>query len=82
MARGRPRLRHTVARTHRNAHVTIDNSEYLIAHAYQRAALASDAGAKAAMADLYVTHVRSAFRHAREVSKRKLSREVADVLRC
>jgi len=63
-----------------NAHVTIDNSEYLIAHAYQRAALASDAGAKAAMADLYVTHLRSAFRHARDVSKRKLRREVAHVL--
>jgi peptidoglycan-N-acetylglucosamine deacetylase len=65
---------------YRNGHVSIDNSDFIVERPYVRAREAGDARAVAAIATEYVEHMRTMVRHARQVSQRKLGREVAHVL--
>ena len=63
-----------------NAHVTIDNSEWLLARAYDLAMQASDTAEADAVADAYVAHLREAAEHFREAGREKFGREVDHVL--
>ena len=63
-----------------NAHVSIDNSDYLFAHGYRVARDARDAEGAGQIATLYVAHLRATMQHARDVARRKLGRDVAHVL--
>ena len=62
------------------AHVTVDNSEHLLALGYRAAATANDSAGMAAIATLYFEHLRNMLRHARSVAHRKLGRDVSHVL--
>lgn len=67
----------------RTAHVTIDDSDYLIAEAYRRVRATGEEGsvaARAAIVALYVEHMLACTRHAEDVALRKLGRPVAHVL--
>lgn len=78
-------VRDSVARTlarwgYANAHVTIDNSEWLLARAYDLAMQAGDDAEAAAIVDAYVAHLVEASRHFRAVARDKFGREVDHVL--
>ena len=64
----------------RNAPVTVDNSEWVLAEAYAAAARRGDRAQMARLGDLYVDHVRRAAGHAREVGRERFGREVRQVL--
>ena len=63
-----------------NAHVTIDNSEWLLARAYDLAMQAGDLTEADAVAEAYVAHLREAAEHFREAGREKFGREVDHVL--
>lgn len=78
-------VRDSVARTlerwgYFNAHVTIDNSEWLLARAYDLAMQAGDRAETAAIVDAYVAHLREAAAHFRAAAREKFGREVDHVL--
>jgi len=78
-------VRDSVARTlHRwgyaNAHVTIDNSEWLLARAYDIAMREGDAAEARAIVEAYVAHLREAAEHFRAAGRDKFGREVDHVL--
>jgi len=78
-------VRDSVARTlarwgYLNAHVTIDNSEWLLARAYDLAMRAGDEEEAAAIVDAYVAHLSDAADHFREAGREKFGREVDHVL--
>jgi len=80
-----PAVRDSVARTltawgYANAHVTIDNSEWLLARAYDMAMRAGEPDAAAAVVDAYRSHLREAARHFRDVARAKFDRDVGHVL--
>lgn len=62
------------------AHVTIDNSEWLLARAYDGLVEIGDSLAMAALGELYVDHLVDAARHFRAVSQERLGRDIAHVL--
>jgi len=62
------------------AHVTIDNSEYILAAAYGRALKAGDTGRLDAIATAYVEHMSAALAHFTEVARSVAGRDVAHVL--
>jgi peptidoglycan/xylan/chitin deacetylase (PgdA/CDA1 family) len=64
----------------RNAPVSVDNSEWVLAEAYAAAARRGDRAAMSRLADLYLDHMRRAVRHAREVARERFGREVRHVL--
>jgi peptidoglycan/xylan/chitin deacetylase (PgdA/CDA1 family) len=78
-------VRDSVARTlkrwgYANAHVTIDNSEWLLARAYDIAMQAGDEPEAAAIVEAYVAHLREAAVHFRSAGREKFGREVNHVL--
>ncbi|MEK6253654.1 MAG: polysaccharide deacetylase family protein, partial [Gemmatimonadales bacterium] len=78
-------VRDSVARTleswgYSNAHVTIDNSEWLLARAYDLAMQAGDEAESEAIADAYLAHLREAATHFRAAGRVKFGREVDHVL--
>lgn len=62
------------------APVTIDNSEWILASAYEHAARAADAVAMDRIGALYVDHIRRATANARRVSHERFGREVRQIL--
>jgi peptidoglycan/xylan/chitin deacetylase (PgdA/CDA1 family) len=62
------------------AHVTIDNSDYLLAAAYSRALTAGDSRERDAIATAYVDHMSAALAHFTTVARAVAGREVAHVL--
>lgn len=80
-----PAVRDSAARAlagwgYANAHVTIDNSEWLLARAYDIAMRDGDEAEAAAVAEAYVAHLLDAARHFRAVARAKFGREVDHVL--
>jgi hypothetical protein len=78
-------VRDSVARTlkrwgYTNAHVTIDNSEWLLARAYDLAMQAGDKTEAEAIVEAYVDHLREAAAHFRSAGREKFGREVDHVL--
>jgi len=78
-------VRDSVARTlerwgYANAHVTIDNSEWLLARAYDLALQAGDETEAGAIVEAYVAHLREAAAHFRAAARDKFGREVDHVL--
>lgn len=61
-----------------DAPVTVDNSEWVIAAEYARAA--PDSARDAAFRELYVDHMLQALRHYREMAREKLGRDPAHIL--
>jgi peptidoglycan/xylan/chitin deacetylase (PgdA/CDA1 family) len=77
--------RDSVARTleswgYANAHVTIDNSEWLLARAYDLAMQAGDEAEAEAIVEAYVAQLREAAAHFRGTAVEKFGREVDHVL--
>ena len=62
------------------AHVTVDNSEWILTRAHARALAAGDARARRAVGDAFIKHILAAMHHADEVARRKVGRPVAQVL--
>ena len=62
------------------AHVTIDNSEWLLAAAYGQALMAGDIRRREAIASAYVEHLADALAHFTEVAQSVAGRDVAHVL--
>jgi peptidoglycan-N-acetylglucosamine deacetylase len=62
------------------AHVTIDNSDWILAVAYADAVRAGDDARAAAVADAFIEHVLRATAHYQDVARRKVGRDVAHVL--
>jgi peptidoglycan-N-acetylglucosamine deacetylase len=62
------------------AHVTVDNSDWILAVAYGQAVAAGSSDRAAAVADAFIEHVLSATAHYQEVARRKVGRDVAHVL--
>ena len=65
---------------YRNAHVTIDNSEWVLARAYDLALRDEDERLTAEIADAYVEHIVQASRHFRSVARERFGRETGQVL--
>ncbi len=65
---------------YRNAHVTIDNSEWVLVRAYDQALKDSDAELGAEIAEAYVDHIMEASRHFRSVARERFGRETGQVL--
>ncbi|NNK48614.1 MAG: hypothetical protein HKP01_07060 [Gemmatimonadetes bacterium] len=63
-----------------NAHVTIDNSEWLLARAYDLAMQAGDETEAEAVVEAYLAHLREAAAHFRSAGREKFGREVDHVL--
>jgi len=61
-------------------HVTIDNSEWLLGAAYDRALRAGDAEGAAEIGAAYVDHLVEAARHFRTVARERFGRETSQVL--
>lgn len=81
----RPESRSTAARAvaglgYTVAPVTIDNSEWILASAYERAAGASDSTAMRRIGAAYLEHIRRATNHARAVSRERFDRDAAQIL--
>jgi peptidoglycan/xylan/chitin deacetylase (PgdA/CDA1 family) len=62
------------------AHVTIDNSEWILADAYGRALTRGDSDRRAAIAAAYVEHLSAALEHFTAVARSVAGRDVAHVL--
>jgi peptidoglycan/xylan/chitin deacetylase (PgdA/CDA1 family) len=62
------------------AHVTIDNSEWILADAYGRALIRGDSGRREAIAAIYVEHMSAALEHFTAVAGSVAGRDVAHVL--
>jgi len=78
-------VRDSVARAlgrwgYENAHVTIDNSEWLLARAYDLAMQAVDEAEATDIVAAYVAHLREAADHFRAAGRQKFGREVDHVL--
>lgn len=78
-------VRDSVARAltqmgYRNARVTIDNSEWVLARAYDEALRQDDEALAAEIADAYVQHIIEASRHFRAVARERFGRETGQVL--
>ena len=78
-------VRDSVARAlarmgYRNAHVTIDNSEWVLARAYDLAVRGDDSLRAAEIAGAYVEHLVDAGRHFRAVARERFGRETGQVL--
>lgn len=65
---------------YRTAHVTIDNSEWVLAAAYGRALSRGDEARMQRIGDAYVAHMVEAARHFREAAREKFGRPIAHVL--
>ncbi len=61
-------------------HVTVDNSEYLLRQPFEAALAAGDEAEVRRLSDLLVRHIRATARHARQVARRKLGRDVHHIL--
>jgi peptidoglycan/xylan/chitin deacetylase (PgdA/CDA1 family) len=64
----------------RTAHVTVDNSGWLLTQADARALRAGDAALREAVRRAFVRHIVAAVEHADRVARRKVGRPVAQVL--
>jgi len=78
-------VRDSVARAltrmgYRNARVTIDNSEWVLARAYDEALRENDEALAAEIADAYVQHIVEASRHFRGIARERFGRETGQVL--
>jgi peptidoglycan/xylan/chitin deacetylase (PgdA/CDA1 family) len=62
------------------AHVTIDNSDWILAVAYGEAVRAGDEDRAAAVADAFIDHILRATGHYQQVAQRKVGRDVPHVL--
>lgn len=62
------------------AHVTIDNSDWILAVAYGDAVAAGDAERAADVAAAFVDHILAATEHYRSVAARKLGRDIPHIL--
>lgn len=62
------------------AHVTIDNSDWILAVAYGNAVRAGDAARAAAIGAAFVDHIVRAVRHYQQVAEDKIGRDVPHVL--
>lgn len=73
-------VRALVAWGYRTAHVTVDNSEWVLAQAYGSAIEAGDAQLQNEIAAAYVRHMIDAVRHFRQFAHDRYGREVDQVL--
>ena len=64
----------------RNAQVTIDNSDFLLAGPYAEAVRNGESKRRKALAEAFVEHDMAATRHFREVARRKLGADIPHVL--
>lgn len=62
------------------AHVTIDNSDWVLAVAYGAAVVAGDNDRAAAIGDAFVEHIIAATQHYQDVARNKVGRDVPHVL--
>ena len=62
------------------AHVTVDNSEWMLARAHAQALDAGDVTARRLAGEAFVRHIVAAVKHADEVGQRKAGRGVAQIL--
>ncbi|NIR44876.1 MAG: polysaccharide deacetylase family protein [Gemmatimonadetes bacterium] len=62
------------------AHVTVDNSEYLLRRPFEAALARGDQAEMQRLSELLLRHVVAAVRHARQVARRKLGRDVDHIL--
>ena len=62
------------------AHVTVDNSDWILAVAYGDAVRTGDDARAAAIAEAFITHIVSAVEHYRDVARQKVGRDVPHVL--
>lgn len=62
------------------APVTIDNSEWILAAAYEEAAASADSAVMRRIGILYIEHIRRATEHARAVARERLGREARQIL--
>jgi len=62
------------------AHVTIDNSDWILAAAYGQAIRAGDEDLQARIGEAFLNHILAATRHYQEVAREKVGRDVSHVL--
>jgi CubicO group peptidase (beta-lactamase class C family)/peptidoglycan/xylan/chitin deacetylase (PgdA/CDA1 family) len=62
------------------AHVTVDNSEWILTRAHAQALDTGDATARRRAGEAFVEHIVAAVKHADEVGRRKAGRGVAQIL--
>jgi peptidoglycan/xylan/chitin deacetylase (PgdA/CDA1 family) len=62
------------------AHVSVDNSEYMLSRPYEAAVAAGDTLEARRIGRLLIDHVIAAVRHAQDVARRKVGRDVDHVL--
>ena len=62
------------------AHVTVDNSEWILTRAHAQALEAGDATARRLTGEAFVEHIVAAVKHADEVGRRKAGRGAAQIL--
>lgn len=65
---------------YRVAHVTVDNSEYVLARPYDAALSRDDEEERRRLLDLFVDHILTMTRHYVEVARRKFGRDVSQIL--
>lgn len=66
--------------SYRNAPVTIDNAEWVVAQAWADAEARSDDAVLDRLRDVYVEHIRRSIAHARETSLARFGRDVRHIL--
>jgi hypothetical protein len=62
------------------AHVSVDNSEFMLSRPYERAVSAGDEVEALRIGDLLVDHIVETVRHAQDVARRKVGRDVDHIL--
>ena len=65
---------------YRIAHVTVDNSEYLLGRPFDAALAAGDGAEQVRLGELFVEHIMATVRHAQDVAQSKLGRDVDHIL--
>ncbi|HEV2130291.1 MAG TPA: hypothetical protein VGR27_04285, partial [Longimicrobiaceae bacterium] len=63
-----------------NAHVTVDNSDWILAAAYGEAIRAGNPPLQEEIGAAFLEHIMSAVRHYQEIAQRKVGRDVPHIL--
>ncbi len=65
---------------YRIAHVSVDNSEWILARPYDEALQRGDADEQRRIGQLFVEHIIEQVRHSQEVARRKVGRDIKHIL--